>query len=93
MPLDELNRKRSVSIVVFYRNVGSEVNKTISEILCALKELALIEFQIILVDDGSDKINSSNLANFQKGTLVQSLLSVGAYGAMFLLLLILRGLM
>jgi len=50
--------------------------------LCALEELVLIEFQIILVDDGSDKIKSSNLENFKVSFLnIKLEKSIGISGA------------
>jgi glycosyltransferase involved in cell wall biosynthesis len=45
--------EKSVSFIVFERNVGPDLHRTISTILQACKNLPNIEVEIVVVDDGS----------------------------------------
>lgn len=77
-----IHGNKRVSIIVFYKNVGMDLKGTVNEILAALKESELTDYQVILVDDGS---NDTFIDNFEvpKEKFVQVKLkkSVGIAGA------------
>ena len=63
--------RSSVSIIVFERNVGQDLFRTIATILRASESLPGLEFEIIVVDDGSDEkparekiLKEKNVLNF-----------------------------
>jgi glycosyltransferase involved in cell wall biosynthesis len=82
MKFDDLSQKKCVSIIVFYKNVGNALNDTIAEILYALEKLSKIDYQIVLVDDGSTESVTNDFEissdNFVKVRLNESLGISGA---------------
>jgi len=75
-------RSKRVSFVVFYKNVGMDLKGTVDEILTALKESELNDYQVILVDDGSKETFNENF-EIPNEKLIQVKLkkSVGIAGA------------
>ncbi len=73
---------KRVSIVVFYKNVGMDLKGTVNEILTALKESGLTDYQVILIDDGSkDTFNENFIVPNEKIIQVKLNKSLGIAGA------------